>query len=84
MARPAAHDPITTKVTFAREIRAILAARCVTCHAPHGSAPMPLTTYDEVRPWARAIKEAVVTKKMPPWFADEKYGHFANERRLKG
>jgi hypothetical protein len=56
-ARPTAHDPITTKVTFAREIRAILSARCTICHAPGGSAPMPLTTYEEVRPWARAIKE---------------------------
>jgi len=82
MARPAAHDPITTKVTFAREIRAILSARCVTCHAPHGSAPMPLTTYDEVRPWARAIKEQVLDRRMPKWHAARGFGAFTNDPTL--
>jgi hypothetical protein len=82
IARPAAHDPITTKVTFAREIRAILAARCVTCHAPHGSAPMPLTTYDEVRPWARAIKEQVLDRRMPKWHAARGFGAFSNDPSL--
>ena len=43
---------------------------------------MSLLTYNDARPWAKAIKVAVVTKKMPPWFADPNYGHFANDSRL--
>jgi len=81
-ARPSAHDPITTKITFAREIRAILSARCVTCHGPGGSAPMPLTTYEEVRPWARAIKEQVLARRMPKWHAARGFGAFRNDPTL--
>jgi hypothetical protein len=77
-----AHDPITTSVTFAREIRAILAARCVTCHAPGGSAPMPLTTFEEVRPWARAIKDQILTRGMPKWHAARGFGAFRNDSTL--
>ena len=43
---------------------------------------MPFLTYAETRPWAKAIREAVVARKMPPWFADPHYGHFANDRSL--
>jgi hypothetical protein len=43
---------------------------------------MPFLTYNETRPWAKAIREAVTARKMPPWFADPKYGHFANDRSL--
>ena len=43
---------------------------------------MSLVTYEETRPWAKAIKAAVVSQKMPPWFADPKVGHFSNDRRL--
>src|SRR4051794_20538043 len=78
----AAHDPITTSVTFSREVRGILAARCVTCHAPGGSAPMPLTTYDETRPWARAIKEQILTRRMPKWQAARGFGAFAHDPTL--
>jgi hypothetical protein len=80
--RPAAHDPITTKVTFSREIRAILSARCAACHAPGGSAPMPLTTYEEVRPWARAIKEQALTRRMPKWYVARGFGAFRNDPTL--
>jgi hypothetical protein len=45
-------------------------------------APMPFLTYAETRPWAKAIRETVIARKMPPWFADPKYGHFANDRSL--
>jgi len=78
----AAHDPITTTVTYAREVRAIVGTRCVTCHAPGGSAPMPLTTYEETRPWARAIKEQVLTRRMPKWQAARGFGAFANDPTL--
>lgn len=44
---------------------------------------MPLLTYENVRPWAKAMKVAVVSRKMPPWFADPEAGHFANDRSLK-
>jgi hypothetical protein len=77
-----AHDPITTKVTFAREIHAILSARCTVCHAPGGSAPMPLTTYEEVRPWARSIKEQVLLRRMPTWHAARGFGAFKNDPTL--
>jgi hypothetical protein len=81
-AQPAAHDPITTKITFAREIRAILAARCAVCHAPGGPAPMALTTYEDVRPWARAIKDQVLTRRMPAWHAARGFGAFRNDPSL--
>ena len=77
-----AHDPITTKITFDREIRAILQARCAGCHAPGATAPMPLTTYEDVRPWARAIKDQVLTRRMPIWHAAHGYGAFANDPSL--
>jgi hypothetical protein len=77
-----AHDPITTKITFAREIRAILSARCTVCHSRGGSAPMPLTTYEEVRPWARGIKEQVLTRRMPMWHAARGFGAFRNDPTL--
>ncbi|MCI0625777.1 MAG: hypothetical protein L0387_29735 [Acidobacteria bacterium] len=44
--------------------------------------PMPLTTYQEVRPWAAAIKEAVLLRRMPPWYVEAPRGHFANDWRL--
>ena len=77
-----AHDPVTTKVTFAREVRGILAARCVTCHAPGGSAPMPLTTFEEVLPWARALKQQILTRQMPKWHAARGFGAFRNDPSL--
>src|SRR5262249_24259027 len=45
-------------------------------------APMPFVTYEQTRPWAKAIKAAVATGRMPPWFADPQYGQFANDRWL--
>jgi len=77
-----AHNPITTRVTWNTEISRIIEARCVTCHAPGGTAPMSLRTYDEARPWARAIKEAVLTRHMPNWQAVRGYGDFSNDPSL--
>jgi hypothetical protein len=56
---------------------------CQNCHRPGEAAPMPLLSYEDVRPWAKAIRQAVLTKKMPPWFADPAYGKFLNDRRLE-
>ncbi len=69
-------------VSFSRDVAPILQEHCQSCHRPGEATPMSLMSFREARPWAAAIKEAVATKKMPPWFADPKYGHFANDRSL--
>jgi hypothetical protein len=69
-------------VTFTRDVAPILHAKCVGCHRPGEVAPMSLLTFQETRPWARAIKEKVVSRQMPPWFADPAVGAFANDPRL--
>src|SRR5580658_8354627 len=66
--------------TFNKDVLPILQKHCQECHRPGEMAPMSLLGYTEARPWAKAIKAAVVTEKMPPWFAE--VGHFANDRRL--
>jgi hypothetical protein len=68
--------------TFNKDVLPILQANCQQCHRPGEIAPMSLLTYTDARPWAKAIKAAVVAQKMPPWFADPTVGHFANDRRL--
>ena len=73
----AAPDP-----TFYKDVLPILQNRCQECHRPGEIGPMPLLTYQQARPWAAAIKESVLLKKMPPWFADPKHGQFANDRSL--
>jgi hypothetical protein len=72
----------STTITFDKQVLPILQKNCQGCHRPGEIAPMSLLTYGDARPWAKAIKLAVVTQKMPPWFADAKYGHFSNDRRL--
>jgi hypothetical protein len=79
-----AHEVITTKITFNKEIVRILSKNCMSCHRPGGLAPMPLTTYQEARPWAKAIKEEVLERRMPPWHAVAGYGEFANDPSLAG
>src|SRR5215831_9288453 len=56
--------------TYHKDIVPILQKNCQSCHRPGQIAPMSFLTYNDVRPWARAMKTAVITKKMPPWFAD--------------
>ena len=68
--------------TFNKDVLPVLQKNCQGCHRPGEIGPMPLLTYEGVRPWAKAIRQSVATGKMPPWFADPKYGHFANDRRL--
>src|SRR5688572_30980747 len=74
--------PAASAPTFYKDVLPILQANCQACHRPGEIAPMSLLTYEQTRPWARAIKTAVGARRMPPWFADPAYGHFANERRL--
>ncbi len=59
--------------TFHKDVEPILQRNCQGCHRPGQAAPMSLLTYQSARPWAKAMKAAVVTRKMPPWFADPHY-----------
>ena len=69
-------------VTFTRDVAPILYKSCVECHRPTMFAPMSLVSFDEARPWARAIKQRVVARTMPPWGADPAHGVFKNDPRL--
>jgi hypothetical protein len=72
----------TTAPTFFKNVLPILQNNCQSCHRPGEVAPMSLMSYEEARPWARAIKTKTTARQMPPWFADPDYGLFSNERRL--
>jgi hypothetical protein len=74
--------PTVTSVTYYKDVAPIVQNRCQECHRPGEVAPMSFMTYDQVRPWAKAMKTAVLTKKMPPWSADPHYGKFSNDRSL--
>jgi len=78
----AALSSLWAEPVFYKDILPILQQRCQECHRSGEIAPMPFTTYAETRPWAKAIREQVIARKMPPWFADPAYGHFANDRSL--
>jgi len=68
--------------TFTKDVMPILQERCQTCHRPGEIAPMSLMSFQEVRPWARAIREKVLARAMPPWHADPGIGEYSNDRRL--
>jgi hypothetical protein len=68
--------------TFNKEVLPILEQRCQECHRSGEAVPFTMMSYQEARPWAKSIKQAVLTKKMPPWFADPHYGKFSNDRSL--
>ena len=72
------------QVTFSKDVAPIFQARCQECHQPNSIAPMSLITYQEVRPWARAIRERVSTRQMPPWHIDKSVGiqKFKNDMSL--
>jgi mono/diheme cytochrome c family protein len=61
-------------VTFARDVAPILQKNCQQCHQSGAVGPMPLTTFQEVRPWARAIKQKVLQGEMPPYRYDRGIG----------
>lgn len=71
-------------VTFTKDVAPIIFNKCANCHRPGEVAPMPLTSYQEVRPWSRAIREEVIERTMPPWYADPHTTtlKFSNDRRL--
>jgi hypothetical protein len=68
--------------TFSKDVAPIVFAKCASCHRPGEVAPMSLTTFREVRPWAGAIREKVATRVMPPWHADRAHGTFRNDLSL--
>ncbi|HYP13757.1 MAG TPA: cytochrome c, partial [Bryobacteraceae bacterium] len=68
--------------TFHKDVLPVLQRSCQGCHRPGEAAPMSFMSYKETRPWAAAIREAVRTKKMPPWGADSAHGKFANDPSL--
>ncbi len=70
------------KPTFYKDIQPILASHCQSCHRQGEIGPMPLISYLDVRPWAKAIKQSVVTRKMPPWFAEPGHSKWANDRSM--
>jgi len=70
--------------TFTKDIAPILQDKCQDCHRQGAMAPMALISYEEVRPWAKSIKQRVIARQMPPWFIDKTVGvqHFANDASL--
>jgi hypothetical protein len=69
-------------VTFNKDVLPILQKNCQTCHRPGEVAPMSFLTYEGTRPWAKAIKAAVISRKMPPWLADPEVGEFRNAPQI--
>src|SRR5437868_6700266 len=77
-----AQPSITLTPTFAKDVAPVLNKNCVTCHRPGDIAPMAFQTYEQVRPWAKSIKEKVSLGEMPPWHSVDPKGVFSNDRRL--
>src|SRR6266496_1392251 len=71
-----------SSVTFTKDVASVLQKNCQGCHRPGEAAPFSMLTYNDARPWAKAMKQAVLTQKMPPWFADPQFGHFRNDRSM--
>src|SRR5437588_9655564 len=73
-----------TSVTFTKDIAPIFQEKCQACHRADSMAPMSLVTYEEARPWAKAIRERVIKREMPPWHINQTVGiqEFKNDRSL--
>jgi len=71
--------------TFTKNIAAIFQDKCEACHRPDSIAPMSFITYEESRPWARSIRDRVMTRQMPPWHVSKTVGiqHFKNDISLR-
>jgi len=76
-----AHDLVTTRVTWDHDIAPLVGARCLQCHSEAGPA-VSLASYADARPYARAIREEVLTRRMPKWPVVRGYGDFANDPSL--
>ncbi|HSB11104.1 MAG TPA: thiol-disulfide isomerase [Blastocatellia bacterium] len=82
VAAVSANGPSKTSATFTRDVAPILFNKCIECHRAGEIAPMSLLSYQEVRPWAKSIRQRVVERSMPPWSADPHYGKFSNDPSL--
>jgi hypothetical protein len=78
----AAQSPAPSEITFSRDVAPILFEHCLHCHRPGEVAPFSMLTYAAVRPWARAIRQQVLTRRMPPWFLESESGSFQNSNEL--
>src|ERR1700723_747905 len=78
------NDANKPQVTFTKDVAPLLQNRCQVCHRPDTFAPMSLLTYEQVRPWAKSIKQKVLAREMPPWYIDKNVGvrHFKNDVSL--
>jgi mono/diheme cytochrome c family protein len=77
-----AKSSVKTEVTYAKHIAPIIQSRCQTCHRSEQSAPFALMNYDDAKKHAAMIREVTTQRRMPPWHADPRWGHFSNDRRL--
>jgi hypothetical protein len=72
----------SNQVTFTKDVAPIFFKSCAECHRPGEAAPFSVMSYKDVRPWAKSIREKVISREMPPWHADPNHGEFANDPRL--
>jgi hypothetical protein len=77
-----ANEKKSLSVNFSKDVAPIIYNNCTVCHQPGETAPMAFLNYKQVRPWAKSIREVVINRQMPPWYADPNHGEFANNRRL--
>jgi len=82
VAAVSASGPSKTTVTFSKDVAPILYNKCIECHRAGEIAPMSLLSYQEVRPWAKSIRQRVADRSMPPWSADPHVGKFSNDPSL--
>src|SRR3954454_17929849 len=84
MAVPAFAQDTPKQVTFTKDVAPIFQSKCQSCHQPNSIAPMSLITYQDARPWARAIRDRVSSRQMPPWHIDPAVGvqKFKNDMSL--
>jgi hypothetical protein len=79
---PAAAAATAAGPTFTKDVLPILQRSCQKCHRPNSNAPMSLMTYEDVRPWVRAIRLRVPARQMPPWHIDRSVGEYADDPSL--
>ncbi len=77
------NKPASNQITFTKDVAPILFKNCAQCHRPDDIAPFSVLSYKDARPWAKAIREKVLSREMPPWGADPHFGEFSNDVRLK-
>src|SRR5262245_56140299 len=70
------------RIPYTKDVAKIFQKNCQECHRPGQIGPMPLLTFEDAEGWSAMIREVVADKRMPPWYADSKIGHFANDRSL--